>query len=58
MSKFKRFTGQQEFATYERGGSYDVIEESNTADALSTQYRDFENRQTKWIKKYFSNLKK
>ena len=49
MSKFKRFTGQQEFATYERGGSYDVIEESNTADALSNQYRDFENRQTKYI---------
>lgn len=49
MSKLNRYTGQQEFASYERGGSYDVREESKTADSLSRQYQEFEQRQNQYI---------
>lgn len=50
MSKLNRYTGQQEFASYERGGSYNVREESKTADSLSRQYQEFEQRQNQYIR--------
>lgn len=50
MSKLKRYTGQDDYTFYERGGNYKQREESTTADSLRKNYQEFEARQQRYLK--------
>ena len=49
MSQFNRYTGQDEYAQFERGGNYKPRAVADTASALRRKYQEFEQRQSKYM---------